>query len=118
MDTRNNIKTIEETEQEMIDLAIALSLETFEDKMETDQCVAATSGSTLASQNAKEEFECPICVEMMVPPVRIWQCGEGRILCENCKNHPEVRNCPACRGQILGRNLAMERMAVLVFKME
>eukprot|EP00092_Neocalanus_flemingeri_P098701 GFUD01125865.1.p1 GENE.GFUD01125865.1~~GFUD01125865.1.p1 ORF type:complete len:103 (+),score=24.42 GFUD01125865.1:3-311(+) len=102
----------------MIDLAIALSLESSEQKMEKDQSVHPSSQSALDSNDAKKEFKCPICVEPMSPPVRIWQCAEGHILCENCKNHPDVRNCPACRGAFAGRNLAMERMAELVFKMD
>lgn len=66
--------------------------------------------------DAKDEFICPICTELMSPPIRIWQCGEGHILCQNCKNRPEVKTCPECRGQFTGRNLAMEKMARIIFK--
>lgn len=54
-------------------------------------------------------FECPVCIEISLPP--IYQCPAGHIVCKDCKN--KVRNiCPQCRmplGNI--RNRAMEQLA-------
>ena len=29
-----------------------------------------------------DEFECPICFEEMCPPTKIFQCGQGHVVCE------------------------------------
>jgi len=122
-------------EQEMFERAIALSLASFELEMVGKEACripasqvnegniatpAHEKNFAEATENniaeARAEFECPVCAEVMSPPAHIWQCGDGHILCQNCRNHPEVRNCPECRGKIVGRNLAMERVAERVFK--
>ena len=33
-----------------------------------------------------EEFSCPLCLGILTPHMKIFQCSEGRILCESCKN--------------------------------
>ena len=69
-----------------------------------------------ASENAKleKEFECPVCLEVMLPPKKIFQCANGHLICERCKNHPEIRSCPSCRVCIVTsqftRNIPMERL--------
>jgi len=68
------------------------------------------------NDNLFEEFGCPICTVLMGPPTHIWQCEEGHIICEKCKNNPEVRSCPSCRGKFSGRNVALERMAARILK--
>ena len=35
--------------------------------------------------------ECPVCMEEMKPPKKIFQCSNGHVICEHCKNNPEVR---------------------------
>jgi len=107
-----------ENEQAMFDRAVALSLESFKEESDSREAGMSPTVESMTEEpsNAREEFICPICAEMMAPPTRIWQCGEGHILCQNCKNHPEVKTCPACRGPFVGRNLAMERMAGIIFR--
>ena len=34
-------------------------------------------------------FECSFCLDDMKPPVKIFQCRNGHVMCESCKNHPE-----------------------------
>ena len=34
--------------------------------------------------------ECPICFEEMKPPVRIVQCKSGHLVCQQCKDMPQV----------------------------
>eukprot|EP00092_Neocalanus_flemingeri_P027979 GFUD01030376.1.p1 GENE.GFUD01030376.1~~GFUD01030376.1.p1 ORF type:complete len:248 (+),score=63.89 GFUD01030376.1:55-798(+) len=40
--------------------------------------------------------ECPICFEEMKPPVRIVQCRSGHLLCQQCRDRPQVTSCPTC----------------------
>ena len=44
-----------------------------------------------------KEFECSVCLEEMRPPTKIFQCRNGHVMCEACKNHTEVSTCPTCR---------------------
>ena len=30
--------------------------------------------------SARKELECPICMEVMMPPARIWQCKVGSMM--------------------------------------
>ena len=32
-----------------------------------------------------DRLACPVCLELLWPPLRVFQCPEGHILCENCK---------------------------------
>ena len=43
-----------------------------------------------------------ICVticstQVMSPPSRIFQCSNGHLICEQCKQRQEIRSCPTCR---------------------
>ena len=44
-----------------------------------------------------KDFECSVCLDEMRPPTKIFQCRNGHVMCEACKNHPEVSTCPTCR---------------------
>ena len=44
-----------------------------------------------------KEFECSVCLDEMRPPTKIFQCRNGHVMCEACKNHTEVATCPTCR---------------------
>jgi len=61
-------------------------------------------------QDAKKEFECPICFEDMKPPTEIWQCDGGHALCGNCKKQSLTKKCPTCTKDIRGRNRPMENL--------
>ena len=70
-----------------------------------------TPGRT--TPNMEKEFECPVCLEMMGPPRKIFQCPSGHLLCDVCKTHTHERTCHVCRVQLAGgftRSLAMERV--------
>lgn len=54
--------------------------------------IAASKSKTLDSRY----LECPICFEVPMPPIKIFQCEQGHIFCEECKNQG-IRNCPECR---------------------
>jgi len=74
--------------------------------------------------SARKELECPICMEVMAPPSRIWQCKVGHVICEPCKekvkkqtaNTTPVSICPTCKtAPFIGRNLALERISRSLF---
>merc|ERR1719186_2441377 len=49
---------------------------------------------------ARETLECPVCLEIMRPPVRIWMCPANHLVCEPCKDRLSVypgRACPTCQ---------------------
>merc|ERR1719187_2223741 len=53
--------------------------------------------------------ECVICLEELVPPLRIVQCLKGHKMCEPCSEKEGVVDCPTrCGAGILGRDLGME----------
>ncbi len=41
-------------------------------------------------------FECPVCLEYMLPPYL--QCQSGHLVCGNCR--PKLTCCPTCRGPV------------------
>eukprot|EP00092_Neocalanus_flemingeri_P025015 GFUD01027127.1.p1 GENE.GFUD01027127.1~~GFUD01027127.1.p1 ORF type:complete len:265 (-),score=74.02 GFUD01027127.1:73-867(-) len=52
--------------------------------------------------------ECPICFEEMKPPTRIIQCRSGHLVCQECKERPQVVICPTCKQEFTGRAIGME----------
>ena len=59
--------------------------------------------------------ECPICYEKMGPPVKIFQCSEGHLLCEKCltKIRDSTKVCPYCNQDVISnpiRNRALEEI--------
>jgi len=66
-------------------------------------------------------LDCPVCLDICKPPVQIFQCPEGHIMCGDCANRPELEVCPQCRmpldGQI-SRNRALEELARRTFPKE
>lgn len=75
--------------------------------------------------SARMELECPICLEVMVPPNRIWQCKSGHVICETCKERvrqePGSQHafCPTCKtAPFIGRNLALERVSRSLFALK
>jgi len=62
-------------------------------------------------EKTKSELECPVCLEEMKPPRRIWQCSDGHPLCENCRKKPEMNTCPTCRKYLVGRSTIAEKLA-------
>jgi len=65
---------------------------------------------------ARGTLECPICMEDMKPPVRIWMCPTSHIVCESCKDKLEGRLCPTCRSErVTLRAFLAENFARTVF---
>nr|CAD7601988.1 unnamed protein product [Timema genevievae] len=65
-----------------------------------------TDGSHLY-QTLLSIFECPVCLEYIVPPLT--GCENGHYVCDSCR--PRVRCCPLCRGPIgESRNYRLEAL--------
>ena len=71
---------------------------------------SAEEKETTPARNRPEVPECPICFHEMVPPVRIFQCRDGHLVCETCKDGLEPCICPECRQEVTGRAIGVERL--------
>ena len=72
-----------------------LVAKTFKLESQVDFLTASSGGN---SESRDEEwFGCPVCLMLLTPPTRIFQCPEGHILCEECKENPAMVHCPQCR---------------------
>ena len=53
------------------------------------------------------DLECPVCMEYMVPPIKL--CTNGHNICSKCRG--SVARCPTCRAEFSGiRNVALENI--------
>jgi len=59
--------------------------------------------------------ECPVCFEPLNKSPKIAQCVLGHLLCWNCKQRPELEDCPSCKGPICGRAFGMENYLKTLF---
>jgi hypothetical protein len=60
------------------------------------------------SQAVLKELECPVCMEYMVPPIKL--CTIGHNICSKCRER--VQYCPMCRAEFSEtRNVALENIA-------
>ena len=67
--------------------------------------------------DAREMLECPICMEMMSPPTRIWMCEGNHCVCERCKGLLPGNLCPTCRSNKVSiRAILAENLARALFK--
>ena len=57
--------------------------------------------------------ECPICLESMAPPARLYNCPEGHLVCQECRTKMEI--CHLCRKPLQGRATAMEQYLRAVY---
>jgi hypothetical protein len=54
-----------------------------------------------------KELECPVCMQYMVPPIKL--CANGHNICSKCRG--SIRCCPTCRAEFLvTRNVALENI--------
>ena len=64
------------------------------------------------SKKLAEEFECPVCLNEMKPPTRIYQCVSGHPVCGFCfSNSTTHTSCPICRMRMVGRYTLVEKLA-------
>eukprot|EP00092_Neocalanus_flemingeri_P019545 GFUD01021175.1.p1 GENE.GFUD01021175.1~~GFUD01021175.1.p1 ORF type:complete len:258 (+),score=74.93 GFUD01021175.1:182-955(+) len=79
-----------------------------------DNVKSPLGNEEVATLDIGKELECPVCFEEMKPPVHIWQCSQGHLVCQTCKTRPEVRHCPTCRQEIVGRATVVEKIAAQI----
>jgi len=73
---------------------------------------------TIEKQDLSNILQCPVCLDNCKPPLQIWQCREGHILCESCFSRPELKTCPQCRMSLQGnvsRSRVLEELAMKLF---
>lgn len=68
--------------------------------------VCAVSGAAVAvavpglpggePSNLLSLFECPVCFDYALPPIK--QCPSGHIVCSSCRK--KLQSCPTCRGPL------------------
>ncbi len=44
-----------------------------------------------------EEYDCPVCLELMSAPKHIFACSNDHMLCSDCLKNNRINNCPICR---------------------
>jgi len=63
--------------------------------------------SRALDEDLLSELECPVCMQYMVPPIRL--CTNGHNICSECRER--VQCCPTCRTEFLRtRNVALENI--------
>merc|ERR1712098_430151 len=73
---------------------------------------------TIEKHDLSNILQCPVCLDNCKPPLQIWQCREGHILCESCFSRPELKTCPQCRISLQGnvsRSRVLEELAMKLF---
>ena len=72
--------------------------------------------SDTGMEAAKSQLECPVCLEMMKPPRKIWMCPQTHLVCEECCQGMVNNVCPTCRsGKMTMRAFLAENMARALF---
>ena len=68
----------------------------------------------------ESELECCSCGHICKPPCKIYQCPEGDLLCQKCKDRIDSTTvCPRCQSGLLGqvsRNKGLEKIAAKYFQ--
>ena len=92
---------------------------TVEDLTKELQHIEVDSGMVTCGvvKEARGHLECPICLEWMRPPTRIWQCPQSHLVCETCRQQLENFRCPSCRTETVSiRARVAENMAKALFE--
>jgi len=65
------------------------------------------------------DLQCCACDLICKPPLKIYQCPEGDLLCQKCKEQPDLTKCPDCGVELAGqisRNKVLENIAAKYFQ--
>jgi len=108
-------------EREMAEFEVNERLKCVELEKEIDKLATEICVKKMPEENkyVVKCLECPVCLDVCKPPLQVWQCAEGHIICGTCKARPELRTCPQCRMVLSGalsRNRALEELARKTFQ--
>ena len=89
---------VQEEQQRRTVLELKKTVEDLTDEVET-LSLAAGPGNVLddGAEEARQHLKCPICLELMRPPRRIWMCPQSHMVCEECRPRLDNNVCPTCR---------------------
>eukprot|EP00092_Neocalanus_flemingeri_P009793 GFUD01010551.1.p1 GENE.GFUD01010551.1~~GFUD01010551.1.p1 ORF type:complete len:230 (-),score=76.73 GFUD01010551.1:58-747(-) len=73
----------------------------------------AGHNTSLNSTSSPPVPECPVCLEEMKPPLKIFNCRNGHLVCSECR--PRLTVCTNCREEYTGRATAVEQMLRQMF---
>ena len=60
----------------------------------------------------QNELCCPVCLDVPLPPKKIFQCSQGHTICDECLGRIAEKKCPTCRESWENTNLPVRnRMA-------
>jgi len=110
----SKIQERHETEQGMMASQVA----SINEKLNKKTCHPASAPATPTSQPSlylPPCPECPVCMENLLPPRRIFQCGNGHLICEICQPKMKEQKCPSCLQGFVGRAIAMEQHLSTLF---
>merc|ERR1712013_243143 len=134
--TVNNLQaTIEKMEAKSDNLQATIKKMDAKSTKQTNELKKMIQDLTLAVSNKSRtepsqprpslEVECPVCMEVAKPPMRLKQCGQGHIICDTCharaeeeadahwdggEGNPDIDLCHTCREVITGRPTELERV--------
>jgi len=79
-----------------------------------DTSTSEGGGTRITAQTSEQllkTLECPVCMEIVIPPV--FNCGNGHIICGLC--HPRVPKCGLCASNFTtARNYTVESILALI----
>ena len=130
-DEKAQVETKFETQEEKQNVILLKLKKTVEDltkeieNLEVDPGAGVINVPEDGVEEARGHLECPICLEMMRPPTRIWQCPQSHLVCEICRNQLKnqrcncrncLQRCPTCwTGRVTMRAHFAENMARALF---
>merc|ERR550519_721496 len=94
----NQVKQLKKTNEQEMKKIHDNELVTLTNKLRKQKLEVETDNDASSNlKDAQETLECPACMESMKPPTRIWMCPASHLICEQCRNKLDGRQCPTCR---------------------
>jgi len=62
--------------------------------------------------------ECYSCLEKYRPIVKLWTCGCGHSVCDDCYDRMLIKTCGQCRRPITGRATDLEKIIISLYNMD
>jgi len=113
-----NVASTDDTKElklEMDQLKSVIKKDRQAQKKEMDGLKMAMQALTVSmSTDCPMSIDCPICLETVRPPMRLMQCMQGHIICDDCfgkiKTQESMKPCPTCMEPIGGRPSELESL--------